>query len=107
MINAVLEMFNPSLHIVNVSSDPGKEQLPEIQTAKIEFTEMFQSYAPDFYFLTMDDFQNAIDQFVEEHAIDLLLTIPRHQTNDGSVFKASHTRKLAYHSQIPILAAHQ
>jgi nucleotide-binding universal stress UspA family protein len=107
MINAVLEMFNPALHIINVSREPVDQHSAEIQSAKKEFSEMFQDYSPDFVFLTRDDFQHAIDQFVKENSIDLLLTIPRHQANDNSVFKASHTRKLAYHSQIPILAAHQ
>lgn len=107
MINDVLEMFSPHLHIVNVNSGPANEEDAEIKAAKNEFSQMFQSYSPDFYFLADENFQHAIDQFVKEHSIDLLLTIPRHQMNDNSVFKASHTRKLAYHSHIPILAAHQ
>jgi nucleotide-binding universal stress UspA family protein len=107
LINSVLEMFDPQLHIVNVVPVQETSLTPEKEEAKKTFVEMFRNYSPDFYFISMNDFQLAIDNFIKDQQIDMLLTIPRHQSNDNNLLKASHTRKLAYHSRIPILAAHQ
>jgi hypothetical protein len=55
----------------------------------------------------MNDFYEALDNFTKDYKIDLLVTIPKHDANAGSLFKNTHTKKLAYHSHIPILAAHE
>jgi nucleotide-binding universal stress UspA family protein len=106
-INAVLEMFNPMLHIVNVNSEHYVSLTEEIQQGKEKFKEMFSAYKTEFYFITMNDFFEALDNFVIDYKIDILITIPKHQINSRSLFKARHTKQLAYHSHIPILAAHE
>lgn len=107
LINAVLEMFKPKLHILNVNKDHYVSLTEEIEAGKLKFREMFDKTPVEFYFLTMNDFYQAVDQFVTDYNIDVLLTIPKHQSNAISLFKSSHTKRLAYHSRIPILAAHE
>lgn len=107
LINAVLEMFNPMLHIVNVNSEHYVSLTEEIQQGKEKFKEMFSTSKTEFYFITMNDFFEALDNFVKDYSIDVLITIPKHQSNSTSLFKATHTRRLAYHSHIPVLVAHE
>jgi nucleotide-binding universal stress UspA family protein len=107
LINAVLEMFNPMLHIVNVNKEHYVSLTEEIQASKEKFKEMFSAYKTEFYFITMNDFFEALDNFVKDYTIDVLITIPKHQSNSTSLFKSTHTKRLAYHSHIPILAAHE
>jgi hypothetical protein len=107
LLNAVLEMFRPKLHIVNVNKDHYVSVTKEIEEGKEKYRKMFPALETEFYFLTLNDFYQAIDQFVTDYNIDVLLTIPKHQSNAISLFKASHTKRLAYHSRIPILAAHE
>lgn len=107
LINSVLEMFNPNLHIVNVSSEHYVSITEEIQQGKDKFIELFSKYRPEFYFISRNDFMEAMDNFVTDNNIDVLITIPKHQSNTTSLFKASRTKQLAYHSHIPILAAHE
>lgn len=107
LINSVLEMFNPMLHIVNVNKDIYVSLPDDILAGKEKFKEMFSAWKTEFYFLTMNDFYEAIDNFVNDYKIDVLITIPKHQSNTTSLFKSSHTKRLAYHSHIPILAAHE
>lgn len=107
LIKRVLEMFGPRLHIVNIVPEQDAADNPDKEQARKDFLEMFRDYSPEFYFITMNDFQKGIDHFVKDHPIDILLTIPRHQSNELGVLKnSSHTRRLAYHSRIPVLAAH-
>jgi nucleotide-binding universal stress UspA family protein len=107
LISTVLSMFNPVLHIVNVNREHYVSLTEEIELGKTQYRNMFRDFKTEFYFLTMNDFFQAIDQFVKDYQIDVLLTIPKHQSNAISLFKATHTKRLAYHSRIPILAAHE
>jgi len=107
LISGVLDMFKPVLHILNVNREHYVSLTDEINEGKEKFKEMFKDFRTEFYFLTMNDFYQAVDQFVKDYNIDVLLTIPKHQSNAISLFKASHTKRLAYHSRIPILAAHE
>ena len=107
LINGVLDMFRPKLHIVNVSRDEQVAGSEEVALGKSQYLEMFRDYPLEFYFLNTGDFFQAVDQFVKDHKIDVLLTIPKHQSNAISLFKVTHTKRLAYHSKIPILAAHE
>jgi nucleotide-binding universal stress UspA family protein len=107
LISAVLEMFNPMLHIVNVSSEHYVSITEEYQRGKDWFKEMFKNYKTEFYFIGINDFFEAMDNFIRDYKIDLLVTVPKHDSNSGLYFSNSHTKKLAYHSHIPILAAHE
>ena len=59
LINAVLEIFNPKLHIVNVNpayyiciDDNGKSE-------QLKLEKLFSNYEVDFHFLTIHDFHDA------------------------------------------------
>jgi hypothetical protein len=107
LITSVLEMFNPKLHIVHVNKEVYVSLPEEMQTEKEKLKNMFSRFNTEFYFLTMNDFFEAMDRFIKDYAIDVIITIPRHQSNATSIFKTTHTKRLAYHSHIPILAAHE
>jgi nucleotide-binding universal stress UspA family protein len=107
LISAVLEMFNPMLHIVNVSSEHYVSITEEYQRGKDWFKETFKDYKTEFYFIGINDFYEAMDNFIRDYKIDLMVTIPKQGSSSGLFFNNSHTKKLAYHSHIPILAAHE
>jgi nucleotide-binding universal stress UspA family protein len=107
LISSVLEMFNPKLHIVNVNSSHYVSITDEVRTEKEKLERMFSNYDKEFYFIGMNDFHDAIDSFIRDYKIDMLITIPRHHSGNSSLWKSTHTRKLAYQSHIPVLAAHE
>ena len=107
LISSVLEMFEPVLHIVNVQKEIYVSITKEMQAEKEKLQEMFSRYKTEFYFITRADFFGAMDDFVNDYKIDVLITIPKHQSNSTSIFKSTHTKRLAYHSHIPVLAAHE
>jgi nucleotide-binding universal stress UspA family protein len=107
LISSVLEIFKPKLHIVHVSKEAYTDLPSELETEKDRLTKMFTDFSPQFHFQVKHDFFEALDQFIKSMGIDLVITIPRHQSNATSIFKTTHTKRLAYHSTIPILAAHE
>jgi hypothetical protein len=106
-IISVLEMFNPQLHVVNVDPNHYVSITEECQHEKEKLQQMFNAYNPEFYFIAMNDFYDAMDNFVKDRNIDMLVTVPRFHTNSSNLFKSTHTKKLAYHSNIPLMAAHE
>jgi len=106
-IKSVLELFHPALHIVNVDAEHYVSITAEYQKEKAIMQEMFGKYNPEFYFIGRYDFFDAIEQFTKDKNIDLLITIPRQHSFLNGIFKGHHTKKLVYHSHVPILAVHE
>lgn len=107
LIGSVLKLLDPKLHIVHVSKETVSTLPPALQAEKDKVELMFADFKKEYFFLTNEDFYEALDGFIKEKDIDILVTVPKHPSNSSSLFRTSHTKKLAYHSHIPILAAHQ
>ena len=106
-IKSFLELTGASLHIVNVDVEHHIELTEEYKAEKAKLNSMLAEYNPEYYFLRLYDFTDAISTFSEDHNIDTIITVPRKHSFLESVFKSSHTKRLAYHSHIPILAIHE
>jgi hypothetical protein len=107
LLDSVLDLFKPQLHIFHVNRDISVSESPEVVGQKVVFEQMFKKYDTRFHFLIKNDFYSAVDSFIKDYDIDVMITIPKHQSNSMSLFKTTHTKRLAYHSHIPILAAHE
>jgi nucleotide-binding universal stress UspA family protein len=106
-IKSVLDLFKPKLHIINVDNKHYVSLTEEYQKERAKLESMFSDYDLEFYFIGMNDFHDAINQFSYDKNIDLIVTVPRYHSFLSTVFKSTHTKKLVYHSSVPILAAHE
>ena len=106
-LKAVLDFFKPQLHIVNVNSEIHIALNEELKGERAWLAEQFSEYNPEFYFITTFDFHETIEQFIQDKNIDIVINVPRNHGFYDSVFKQSATKKLAFHSSIPVLAAHE
>lgn len=106
-IKSVLDMFNPFLHIVNVNSEHYVALTEAFREERAKMDEMFKDYKHEFYFIGMFDFYEAINNFIKDYKIDMLITIPKHHKTMKNLFKRTNTQKLACHTTIPLLAVHQ
>ncbi|HEY1200013.1 MAG TPA: universal stress protein [Niastella sp.] len=106
-LKATLDLFKPALHIVNVDSEHYVELTDEYKAERKKLETMLTGYSPEFYFIRQYDFFDAISQFADDKNIDLIVIVPRERSFLSGLFKTSHTKKLAYHSHIPIVAIHE
>ena len=105
-IKQILDSFKPNLHIVNVDSEH-YIQLTEDYKRERDWMEKYSRITkPKFYFIRMYDFLDATSNFAADQNIDLIVTIPRKHSFLSGLYKTSHTKKLAYHSHIPVAAIH-
>jgi hypothetical protein len=105
-IKEVLNLLKPTLHIVNVDHEHYVELTEEYKAERVKLDKMFQEYNPEYYFIRLYDFMDAINQFVLDKNIDMILTVPKNHSFLTNVFKTTHTSRLAYHSHVPIVAIH-
>jgi nucleotide-binding universal stress UspA family protein len=103
-VKRLLNLFKPQLHIVNVDHEHYVEITDEYKQEKAKLDALMKDFRPEYYFIRMYDFMDAINQFVADHHIDMIITIPKNQGFISNLFKTTHTSKLAYHSHVPIVA---
>lgn len=106
-IRKILDLFKPILHIVNVDAEHYVELTEEYKSERAKMEKFFGAYNPQFSFIRLYDFQDAVNSFTEDKEIDLIITIPRKHSFLGGFFKSSHTKKMAYHSHVPVVAVHE
>lgn len=103
-IKKVLKYFGAQLDIINVD----EEHYVDVSEAyKIEKQSMQMGLAefnPNFSFIKLYDFVDGINTYVENHNVDIVMTLPRKQGFISQLFVTSHTKELAYNSNVPILA---
>jgi nucleotide-binding universal stress UspA family protein len=106
-IKKILKTFQPNLHIINVDSEHYVALTEEYQQERAQLKAMFAEFNPEFYFLGWYDVDEAINRFSHDKKIDFIIIIPKEHSLLDKMFRHSHTRKLAYHSDIPVLAVHE
>jgi nucleotide-binding universal stress UspA family protein len=103
-VKSLLDLFHPRLHIVNVDHEHYVQVTEDYKAERGKLESKLSAYQPDFYFIRLFDFMDAINQFVNDNKIDLILTFPRKHSFLSNMFKTTNTTKLAYHSHVPIVA---
>lgn len=103
-IKVVLNFFKPELYILNVDEDHYVELSEEYKVEKKSMETNLQEFHPDYAFMRSYDFVDGINSFIETRNIDAIITLPRKKGFISQLFKTSHTKMLAYHSKVPIIA---
>ncbi|HTN07812.1 universal stress protein [Agriterribacter sp.] len=104
-LKKILDMLHPELYVVHVTAT--HTAVPEAEmTEKRKLEPLLKDYNPHYFFVLEENFTAAVDKFAEEYSADIIITVPRKHSFLASLFKGSNTKKLAYHSSLPILALH-
>ena len=107
LVKGFLDAFKPQLHIVNVDNEHYISLTENYENEKGELKKMFADYNPEFYFMRLYDVDEAINLFAESRNIDLIIVIQKNSSFMEKMLKASRTKKLSYHSKMPILVMHE
>lgn len=105
-IRDLLSAYYAKLHIVNVNPEHHVTIAEPYEQVKDKMEKLFTGFQHEFYFIGLYDFQEAMNLFVNDHHIDMIITLPRDHNWLSSLLGGSNTKKMAYHSTIPVLALH-
>lgn len=104
-IKAFAKLFNAQVNILNIDFENrhyNANTPAELEVLNI----MFDSLDTKFHFIENENMQDAINDFIEQHKMDMLIMLPKKHSFLESLFKKSQTKEMLYQSHIPILALH-
>ncbi len=103
-IKKILDSTSAELHIVHV--ERGSDGIDDNTFESSEMDKLFEGFEPKYHFIHSDDFVEGINDFVFDEQIDLVIIVPKKHGLFESIFKTSHTKHLAFHSDIPLMEVH-
>ncbi|WP_169749168.1 universal stress protein [Flavihumibacter petaseus] len=106
-LKAFLRISKPALLVMHVDKNAQYAESASYLKEKADLEEMLDGFQPIFHFIPQDDFVEAADQFATAHQVDCVITVPRNHSFLEGLFAPHYTRKLAYHTHIPLLAIHE
>jgi nucleotide-binding universal stress UspA family protein len=106
-IKKVLQYFKPALHILNINSNHYISVTDDVREERNKMEVLLAEFNPEFYFMRLYDFHESVEVFTRDKNIDLIIIAPRYHNFFERLFKTQHTKKLIYHSKVPVLAVHE
>jgi nucleotide-binding universal stress UspA family protein len=104
LLKNILTATGAHLHVLHVDTDAEtKEHMQQEAILK----NLLQDTPADYQTLKHADFKEAVNQYVAQHNIDLIVAIPKKHNFFEGLFHHSHTKTLAFHSNIPLLLIHE
>lgn len=99
------KLFQSKIYMLNVLDQTSKGSLKRhlvgMQADDIlEDVEHVKSFSKD------QDIEHGIDHYLEKHKADMLVMIRRKHSFFERIISSSHTKKMAFHTHIPLLVLH-
>lgn len=106
-LKKVIASFNPHVYILNVVRG-GKMIIGGDEAATgVMLENSLDGIAHSFHFLENENIEAGIVAFMKEKDADLLLMIPHKHSLLEKLFYYSHTKRMAFHTNSPMLTIHQ
>ena len=103
-LTQLLEITGAELHVLHVNT-PSKHVIDHSFENMI-LDRLLKEFSPTYHFIENESFTAGINLFSEKNKIDLIITMPKKHGFFDSLFKKSHTKKLAFHSHLPLMVMH-
>ncbi|MCG2616284.1 hypothetical protein LZZ85_18440 [Terrimonas sp. NA20] len=97
LIKQTVKIFQAELHIIHIHH-PGEHLL---QSTHVH--QLFDDLHPTYHFPNHQEIEKAINGIIRQEALDLLIAVPKkHKLFDG-IFHPSDTKKMLFHSIVPLM----
>lgn len=99
----IAERFGAVIKCVHIAT--AKNKVSEAVIAN--WKENYADKPIEFYIVESNDIEKAIFEFIDIENIDLLVSVTRNRGFFEKLFTSSLTKKLSYHTYVPVLAYHE
>ncbi len=106
-VKNILKDFKTSLHILNVDERHYISLTEPFKSEKAKMEELLKEFNPEFYFMRLYDFHEAVNMFTQDKDIDIIIIAPKYHSFYEKLFKTQHTKKMIYQSKVPVLAVYE
>jgi nucleotide-binding universal stress UspA family protein len=107
-LKELMRLFSSHLHVVNVVREKA-ELVPTTEEASVgvKLEHSLEDVEHSFHYAENNDVVEGINEYVTEHNIDLVVMIPRTHSVVTNVFKEPHTKRMAFHTKVPLLVLNE
>jgi nucleotide-binding universal stress UspA family protein len=106
-LRRMLDIFRPELHVLHIDEFKTNALGDSFKQEKEKMDELLVGLNPQYDFLETNNFTKSISDFVKREKVNLIITVPRYHSFLNDLFTTTHTEKLVYHTDVPILAVHE
>ena len=92
------------LHVLHIN-EMAKEVDLTTETGTLK--KILQNVSAQYHTIQSNDFLKAINAFIEEHNISLVVAIPKKHGFFEGLFRRSHVKALAFHTHVPLMLMHE
>lgn len=108
LLQKLLQSTQSQLHVINVEDREDDRYLPaKIFGDSAAVYAALADLAPSYHFLEHRDFTTAVNELAEKESVQIIINLARHRSFFDKIFRVSHTKKLAFHSHLPLLVLHR
>ncbi|MCE3296007.1 MAG: hypothetical protein K0R65_1721 [Crocinitomicaceae bacterium] len=100
-------LFHSPVYILNVVPETEAPVLLSKQVENYKFDRILEGIEHSFHQVQNEDLIDGINEFVEDHAIDLVVMIPKMHSMIENIFNDSNTKRMAFHAKVPLLSLHE
>lgn len=105
-IKNILDATGAKLFVLHVDHE-NKNWSADTPFESLMLDTLLYGYQPVYHFENNKNFVEAVNNVAQERMIDLIITIPKKHGLFEGLFKVSATKKLAYHSHVPMMVIHE
>ena len=102
-VKSVVHKLDAKLLILNVGHSDEGRFTPDRVTGETLLHEKMDDVGPEYHYINHEDIAMGIMEFAGKHNIQLVITVPEKYNFFESLFHRSLTKKLAFHTHIPLL----
>ncbi len=93
------------LHVLHVNETAKKEN--ELANELAALQNLLQEVTPQFHVVQDVSFINAVNTFITQNNIHLLIAIPKKHSFFEGLFRKSHVKTMAFHAHVPLMLVHE
>jgi hypothetical protein len=68
---------------------------------------LLQEFHPTYHFAKNVEYVDGVNEFADSHQVDMIISIPKRKGFFEKLFIKSTTKKLAFHTHLPLLVVHK
>ncbi len=106
-LKEIVSLFKSHVYVLNVIGK--KEFVPTIKEAVIDFISLedsLEGVEHSLHYTHNKNIVEGINEFVLERKMDMIVMIPRKHSVLKNIFQEPNTKRMAFHTHLPLLALH-
>ncbi len=68
---------------------------------------ILEEFQPEYHFTKNKEYVDGVNEFADSHQVDIIISIPKRKGFFEKLFVKSSTKKLAFHTHLPLLVVHK